>query len=984
MKKLKLLILFYSITLGVIFAQSKTIDDSTEVKSLNKTLTSEDDAFGVLDKGELVNILGNQGMITDSYYQNLIYNFRWPKSKGLASATQDYNAIDDCSIIFGVKGNVLDSYTRYRNEDFMAPKGSKGKTHAEDQPAELLAPDGAPRLAHSDIPLTWPKGYLDENRNFHPAPTGPYESLSEADKKLVTSKGAWYDKEKNVWRFWPGKFRTDIDPKSPTFGKEVIGEFAADREVYAVMDDHNTQAPSKQIGLLYEIQAYSYGRRFAQDIQFYDITITNKSGQDLDSCYMGWYVDFQFGDVLEETWGSFNTGINKKGYDNAFYQFDYNGSSPGNPEIGYIGMAVLRTPFDMGVTDAHFFRDLTGSVTPGEDNQQWPVMISDPTSKNFIGTVSDYFHGTNKHFDDFSLTGVGKNPGPNNWSMYVTTGPFSMKKGESIKATLAFSAALNLEKLKKNFETAQSVFLNNFIGPAAPPSPTLKAIPGDKKVTLYWDDVAENAIDPVAKAKDFEGYKIYRSQDQGASWGQRITNSKGELVGFVPVAQFDKKDLITGVDPFNNYNYLGDDTGIVHVWEDTTVYNGINYSYTITAYDSGSVSKGFESLESSRGTTAADHNLVDVTPRSNPIGYNPEQINFEQISGVGNGEPKIMLVDPKSLQADNYLITFNKTPADSFYLINNKTKSVLTKAPLNSDEMLVSDGLKIRIDGDSKTGEIKAIKNGKEINVYGDTHLDPEGKWYVKDINKNSSANLEAKGADYEFRFTQKGSYASGLTGQNQSMIKKYKVPFEVWNVKSKNPFQINCILVDKNGNGALDFGEELRIVNVPYVEKADTVGTFNLQNWYYTISINTPTDSGGRLPIVGESFKIYSYSQLTTADSYKLNVVLPSISKEKSLVESEINKVRVVPNPFIVDAKWEQVKNTKRMRFMFLPPECTISIYTVSGEKVTTLYHNDNTGDEDWNLTNDSGVEIAFGMYIYVVQTPNGEKTIGKFAIIK
>ena len=82
-----------------------------------------------------------------------------------------------------------------------------------------------------------------------------------------------------------------------------------------------------------------------------------------------------------------------------------------------------------------------------------------------------------------------------------------------------------------------------------------------------------------------------------------------------------KDDLVQGVDPFNNFNYLGDNTGLVHYFVYSTVVNGVNYSYTITAYDSGSVSIGLESLESSKGTTQADANLVDVTPRSNAIGY---------------------------------------------------------------------------------------------------------------------------------------------------------------------------------------------------------------------------------------------------------------------------------------------------------------------------------------------------------------------------
>ena len=47
-------------------------------------------------------------------------------------------------------------------------------------------------------------------------------------------------------------------------------------------------------------------------------------------------------------------------------------------------------------------------------------------------------------------------------------------------------------------------------------------------------------------------------------------------------------------------------------------------------------------------------------------------------------------------------------------------------------------------------------------------------------------------------------------------------------------------------------------------------------------------------------------------------------------------------------------------------------------------LSHTNLTGTEDWNLTNQSGVEVSFGVYVYVVETPESGKTTGKFAIIK
>lgn len=984
--KQKFIILFLlTFLVGEIFAQIDDKDDHSKQKDLAKIKTSIDDAFGILDKGELVNTVGNQGMITDSYYQNLIYNFRWPKSKGVAQITSDVNAIDDLCILFAHKGNVLDAYTRYRAEDWMAPPGARGKYHADDQPDNLLAPDGAPRLAHSDIPVTWPKGYFDESKIWHDAPMGDYTTLSDADKQIVSSKGAYYDSEKDVWRFWPGNFRTDIDPDSPTYGQQVPGEFAADREVYIICDDHSAQPPSYSMGMTMEMQAYSYGLRFAQDFQFYDIKITNNGAQILDSCFFGYYTDFQFGDVIEETYGSYNTGINSNGYDNAFYQFDYNGSSPGNIEVGVIGMAILKTPFDLGITDAHFFRDLTGNITPADDRNIWPVMISDPNSPNLMSAKENYFHGPNVHFDDFSLTQEGKLPGPSNWTLFADSGPFTLNPGEHMEATLVVAAGNDLEDLQNNIVIAQKLFLNSFLGPSAPPSPELFGVPGDKKVTLYWDDISEKAVDLVSKRSDFQGYKIYRSQDQGATWGKQITDSKGNLVGYVPIAQFDKIDLIQGVDPFNNFNYLGDNTGIVHYFVDSNVLNGVNYSYTITAYDSGSPSVELESLESSKGTTTADANLIDATPSSNAIGFEDADYSLTQLTDVGNGIISVDIVDPGNLTGDNYLITFNSSPADTFFLTNENTGSQINSGPLNTSSALVVDGITLSVSGDKSTGVIKDIKNQLDESVFGEENRSSSGDWYVKMVSTNNLANQSSKGSDYEFRFTPAGSFAAGLTGNNKPLLKKYMVPYEIWNVGNENKkFPVNCILLDQNSNNALDLGEEIRIINSPYIENGDTTGTFSLFTWYYNIVIDTVTGIGGRLPLDGETFRIYSESQLTENDTFRVIISPPKINDDIELLKSELKNITVVPNPFIVNAAWEQIENNRRLRFMFLPPECTISIFTVRGELVTKLYHSNGTGDEDWNLTNSSGIEIAFGLYLYVVETPGGENSTGKFAVIK
>ncbi len=112
--------------------------------------------------------------------------------------------------------------------------------------------------------------------------------------------------------------------------------------------------------------------------------------------------------------------------------------------------------------------------------------------------------------------------------------------------------------------------------------------------------------------------------------------------------------------------------------------------------------------------------------------------------------------------------------------------------------------------------------------------------------------------------------------------------------------------------------------------------------------------------------------------------------------VSTERGKVMVVPNPYRGDANytyegggWEgrasQWTEDKRLiKFIHLPTKCTIRIFTLAGEIVTTIQHEDPTrGEHDWNLISESGRAIASGLYIFTVESDYGKQT-GKFVIIR
>jgi len=111
----------------------------------------------------------------------------------------------------------------------------------------------------------------------------------------------------------------------------------------------------------------------------------------------------------------------------------------------------------------------------------------------------------------------------------------------------------------------------------------------------------------------------------------------------------------------------------------------------------------------------------------------------------------------------------------------------------------------------------------------------------------------------------------------------------------------------------------------------------------------------------------------------------------DKTLAISDLDKIAVVPNPYVGAASWEPTSNDvgrgeRRIYFIHLPVECTIRIYTISGNLVNTITHSSSIrdGQESWDLISKDGMDIAFGLYIFHVDAPGFGQKIGKFAIIK
>lgn len=133
----------------------------------------------------------------------------------------------------------------------------------------------------------------------------------------------------------------------------------------------------------------------------------------------------------------------------------------------------------------------------------------------------------------------------------------------------------------------------------------------------------------------------------------------------------------------------------------------------------------------------------------------------------------------------------------------------------------------------------------------------------------------------------------------------------------------------------------------------------------------------------VGESFY---YSVLSVDKNGNKSGRTNMTYHETQIGGSEkLGKIYVVPNPFIVRSGFSGVDGADdKIGFYNLPKICTIRIFSYSGQLIETIEHNSGLYSTAWFRTTRNDQNIASGLYFYVVKTPDGKTTNGKFVVIR
>jgi hypothetical protein len=168
---------------------------------------------------------------------------------------------------------------------------------------------------------------------------------------------------------------------------------------------------------------------------------------------------------------------------------------------------------------------------------------------------------------------------------------------------------------------------------------------------------------------------------------------------------------------------------------------------------------------------------------------------------------------------------------------------------------------------------------------------------------------------------------------------------------------------------------------------------------WYWYAVSAYDRGTYERIPVIGgvppETTYVFQRIEQPKFGKPTQNMVqvMPSPTPAQTL-----DDVIVVPNPYKGSAAWDLAETNfeptgRRIKFYNLPVRATIRIFTLAGDHVITLDHDDDrrldsdlpVGATAWNLISKNNQDTVSGIYLYHVTSDiDGSEKVGKFVIIR
>ena len=906
---------------------------------------------------------------------------------------------------------------------------------------------------------------------------GPHGGESE----YAPGRAGWIvsDPDAIIWMYpttWPPTAATlPMAPQTPRSHQDSWCVYNDGDIAYHIAGD------TRPIGLEVYQSVYAWNLNATQDIIFIRYECKNVSGGVLSDCYFGVCADNDIGleaagpndiisgiviDTLE--FGGTTYIIDNLGYQ--WQRVEEPGTPPWFP--GAIGYDYLQSPWDLvegedkdgdGIPDEFerdsvwfwtnhpppdplFDADLDG--TPDyEDPSQIP-QLGMTAFKRFTLNLEpnlDFERYTTLSGYNFR-TGVYEPydtvpPDPDDQRFLQCSGPFELL-ADSTAIVLVGIVFANWNgiflrpdsALVEVDGTAQFIFDQNWLLPGPPPPPTVTMLPGDTRITLVWDNVAETTpdpyydvvgtnpssplYDPYYMQYDFQGYRIWKSlSGQAGSWELLTSCDLADGVVFEDTTVVDSIRL------------RAEDTGIFHIFTDDDVRNGFPYYYAVTSFDYNYV-KTIEGTDTFPTAIWFESGLSgdSVRPRRDPANYvAPGLPVVEYLSGndqiaelVSASVAYPQAVDPGYALYIEYL---GPDTATAFVMNDNNNQIPYTAGrytALLKDDAGVLDTISyvVTLGAGYVPHEVVPPVNGMFINPdMGTPELPVSFAVYdsLEQVSGTYPYNFLVTNVAVPLPAAEDSSDTVYMHGMWAWRGNGYEV---VWHPKTAGGIVNTVTITD------LVTGEE-----IPYQPFQNTPSTRHLgAGWCFTwhtpstawskashdtvqVGANfTPAErtrylyiNGGMIALRNNS---YMYDTILPSDgeTWRLypnrEYLPPSIFGEVRITgtpgvftdSAMALNVKVVPNPYIIWNEWQTQFIQRRLKFINLPNECTIRIFNLNGELIRTIMHtetseggvgNDLGGDEWWDILSENRQLVASGVYIFHIESEVGEQ-VGKFVIVR
>jgi hypothetical protein len=691
---------------------------------------------------------------------------------------------------------------------------------------------------------------------------------------------------------------------------------------------------------------YSWNYCYNENFIFVELNITNNSGNNYTDFAMGIYADFDVG-------GPDGSGENGRlmdmvGFDSTeslAWTYDVVGRDPGWGQLvktGFMGTKLLETPLNIGMTS---FRTDDWAFLPPTDEGKYAFMTTNQFDQSLPPTDQFYVQ---------CVKGI------------------NLTAGSTVRVVFAIVAGQTEQEFRDNAALAQELYNNFYVGPQPPTTPVLTARSGDRKNYLSWTDTSEVGIDPLSGQNDFVGYKLYRSSNQGRTWGEVIHNTGNDCL------TLDYEPILLAT-----VNSPGDP--IPHTYIDTGLTNGVDYWYCLVAFDNGDTTVGVDPLQSGFGLEGLSPNVVKSRPTSSPAGHYDAMSTVvhtytgTDVASDGGVFPEVF--DKNRLTGAEYRVVFEDQPDDTYWHLIDAISgdTVLdhqTKTDGDPSLFPVADGMRVVVtNGDREPrGAVQTGFGGADTTLSIAT-------WYGPAIPNFTGDNNDIGGdahyrSTFELRYTGDSTRATHVLDGFYSSDTPYWVPLELWNTTTNE--RVSMAVYDFEENGTWEPYDLIVVVNYPYNGTTSVTPTAFPYHYSWMFELDAPSFA----PVVGDVFTLTGAPMNSPADVFTFKV--DGINAAAASVD--MKNIKVVPNPYFAASTLSTETGGRGQSFIDftnLPEKCTVRIYTLAGDLIQTIDHTSGDGSESWDLLTSNRQQVASGMYVYHVDSQFGTRT-GRFAVIK